>query len=382
MTQATRVYITPRRTASKTNPPDQAPMTPDDEIGMAWWNALTKQERAKWSAIAGNTGRPKDAWEAFKRGSLDQSPPVDPTRRRFLTVAAVASVVSAGTLAAAAAMPATAPGRPDCTVDPIFAAIDMYRQADAACIAVDGDIPDDVGDRWSNAYHAVLRTRPTTPAGLAALTTWAREKAAWLHDQASMMNGEDLCTLVATIDDAVRGMSGLKAWSPLRTDAELIELGARLELLVDQYYVARKPWARSLVAAHAKRECDFGDDPVRLNEPEVAKAFQDSCEHLGVDEASGTLHSVYEDMEPLMKAINAAPVNSIEGLRAKALVAFYEVAPLCAGDTEFTFEDAYPFQQLFTAVAELCGLKGKMAATGYTLPDIGGDDSDDDGEEA
>jgi hypothetical protein len=87
-------------------------------------------------------------------------------------------------------------------------------------------------------------------------------------------------------------------------------------------------------------------------------------------------------MEPLMKAINASPVNSIEGLRAKALVAFYEVAPLCAGDTEFSFDDAYPFQQLFTAVAELCGLKGKIAATGYTLPDIGGDDSDDEGEEA
>jgi hypothetical protein len=34
-------------------------------------------------------------------------------------------------------------------------------------------------------------------------------------------------------------------------------------------------------------------------------------------------------MELLTKAINAAPVNSIEGLRAKALVAFFEVAPLC-----------------------------------------------------
>jgi hypothetical protein len=382
MTRANSVLSTPRITASKTNPPDQ-PTTRDDELGMAWWNSLSKQERAKWSAIAGNTGRPKDAWEAFRRGSVDQTPPVDPTRRRFLAVAAGASVASVGTLAIAAAMPAAAPYSAACTVDPIFAAIDMYRQADAACIAAPGgDIPDDVGDRWHNAYHAVLRTRPTTPAGLAALTTWAREKAAWLHDQASMMNGEDLCTLVATIDDAVRGMSGLKAWSPLRTDAELIELGARFELLVDQYYVARKPWAHSLVAAHAEHECDFGDDPGCLNEPEVAKAFQDSCEHLGVDEASDTLHSVYEDMEPLMKAINAAPVNSIEGLRAKALVAFYEVAPLCAGDTEFSFDDAYPFQQLFSAVAELCGLKGKIAATGYELPDIGGDDSDDEGEDA
>ena len=87
-------------------------------------------------------------------------------------------------------------------------------------------------------------------------------------------------------------------------------------------------------------------------------------------------------MKQLANAINASPVTSIEGLRVKALVAFWEVAPLCAGDTEFSFEDAYPFQQLFTAVAEVCGLKGKMAATGYELPDVSDDDSDDEGEEA
>jgi hypothetical protein len=52
------------------------------------------------------------------------------------------------------------------------------------------------------------------------------------------------------------------------------------------------------------------------------------------------------------------------------------------------FGRGYPFQQFFTAVAEHCGLKGKMAATGYELPDIAmvdddsDDDSDDEGEEA
>ena len=40
--------------------------TSDDEIGMAWWNALTKQDRVKWSRLAG-TGRAKDAWELYKR---------------------------------------------------------------------------------------------------------------------------------------------------------------------------------------------------------------------------------------------------------------------------------------------------------------------------
>jgi hypothetical protein len=46
-------------------------------------------------------------------------------------------------------------------------------------------------------------------------------------------------------------------------------------------------------------------------------------------------------------------------------------------------KDAYPFQQLFTAVAELCGLKDKVLATGYELPDIAmvDDDSDDDADD-
>jgi hypothetical protein len=130
-------------------------------------------------------------------------------------------------------------------------------------------------------------------------------------------------------------------------DAKLIELGARFEPLVARYYVAQRRWSKCSDA-----------------------------------EASDALSATFLEMKQLANAINAAPVTSIEGLRAKALVAFYEVAPLCKGDTEFSFDDAYPFQQLFTAVAELCGLKNKIAATDYELPDIGGDDSDDEGEEA
>jgi hypothetical protein len=58
------------------------------------------------------------------------SMPVDTKRRRFLAVAAGASVASVGTLAAAA-MPATAPESAACA-DPIFAAIAAHRKAKAA----------------------------------------------------------------------------------------------------------------------------------------------------------------------------------------------------------------------------------------------------------
>jgi hypothetical protein len=167
-------------------------------------------------------------------------------------------------------------------------------------------------------------------------------------------------------------------------DAKLIELGARFEPLVDQYYAAHRRWSPALAQAHAEHDREFGDPADRNYEypPEIVAAFDDSCERSGATEAADALSAINQEMKRLANAINAASVNSIEGLRAKALVAFYEVAPLCAGDTEFSFEDAYPFQQLFTAVAELCGLKDKIATTGYELPDIAMVDDDEEGEEA
>jgi len=172
------------------------------------------------------------------------------------------------------------------------------------------------------------------------------------------------------------------AAAPQSLDAGLIELGARFEPLVDQYYVARKVWSRSLLRAQAEHDQEYGTDH-GWTSPEFHAAFLEGCERSGVDASQAALSAIHEEMEQLAKAINASPVASIEGLRAKTLVAFWEVAPLCAGDTEFSFDDAYPFQQLFAAVAELCGLQDKIAATGYALPDIiqnDDDDADDDDE--
>jgi hypothetical protein len=148
-----------------------------------------------------------------------------------------------------------------------------------------------------------------------------------------------------------------------------------------------------LVAAHAEHDREFGDPADRNYEhpPEIAAAFVDSCKRSGATAADEALHAIFKEMTPLANAINAASVTSIEGLRAKALVALWGVAPLCADQTEFSFDDAYPFQQLFIAVAEVCGLKDRMAATGCELPDMAiieaasdddDNDADDEGEEA
>jgi hypothetical protein len=125
-------------------------------------------------------------------------PPRDPTRRRFLAVAAVASVVSAGTLAAAAAMdpdvPQAVAGIPT-SVDPVFALIAEKLAADVAhCEAIDaqdeaesddGYDPDAVDEAWQRCCDAcgvvnkadwrLATTLPTTLAGVAAVLRFANE---------------------------------------------------------------------------------------------------------------------------------------------------------------------------------------------------------------
>jgi hypothetical protein len=128
-------------------------------------------------------------------------PPVDPTRRRFLAVAAVASAVSAGTLAAAAAMdpnvPHAAAGIPT-SVDPIYAAIERHKEAAVvwdAAVDVRSDFNDltmtaeqrrqrdDLDDAVKDARDALadtgvdlINTAPTTLAGIARALNYIREQ--------------------------------------------------------------------------------------------------------------------------------------------------------------------------------------------------------------
>jgi hypothetical protein len=121
--------------------------------------------------------------------------PVHTTRRRFLTVAAVGSMIGAGSLAFAAAAPSGVPlavtvprhSRPD----PTFALIADKRAADVAHgEAIDTEEEaeehgiglDEACDRSLAACHAVraidrklATTPPTTLAGVAAVLRFANE---------------------------------------------------------------------------------------------------------------------------------------------------------------------------------------------------------------
>jgi hypothetical protein len=124
-----------------------------------------------------------------RRTASKINPPIDTTRRRFITVAAVASVVSIGTLAVAA-MPAGAPDSAACAADPAFALIAAKRAG--RCALRSPDDKDEAERRGTGEEEAFQRccvacvavneadwrlatTPPTTLAGVAAVLRFANE---------------------------------------------------------------------------------------------------------------------------------------------------------------------------------------------------------------
>jgi hypothetical protein len=121
-------------------------------------------------------------------------PPVDPTRRRFLAVAAVASAVGGGTLTAAAMAASDVPAAVTVPIgpDPIYAVIEAHRKAAAGHIEavrvefafeaahdIEGERKEEydrlyaaTGDAWDamdEAARNLVTTKPATLAGILAL---------------------------------------------------------------------------------------------------------------------------------------------------------------------------------------------------------------------
>jgi len=129
------------------------------------------------------------------------------SRRAFL-----ASMSIAAAMPTVAAVPATAGAV--LVVDPIFAAIEEFRRADAAVIAAfdvvpeDDDLTENALCRRDAAHDLVVCTRPTTPTGLGALTTWARERMDWLRKYGTSFEPDKLYAISAAIDDAIKALIG------------------------------------------------------------------------------------------------------------------------------------------------------------------------------
>jgi hypothetical protein len=172
--------------------------------------------------------------------SVHSTPPTntpvdDPTRRRFLAVAAVASAVSTGTLAAAAAMDPSVPAavtiprhsRPD----PAFALIAEKLAADVAhCEAIDAEAEAEehgigLGEAYDRCFATccavnaidwkLATTLPTTLAGVAAVLRFANEiedaGMEWPNTDAIGPDGwhyQLRATMAAAIEALIKGPAG------------------------------------------------------------------------------------------------------------------------------------------------------------------------------
>lgn len=110
-------------------------------------------------------------------------------------------------------VPALASNAPD---DPIFAAIKARNDALAAFEAFsDEDDPeyDKLGEAWSNTERNLVRTVPTTAAGIVALIRFVEERVA--------EEEEYFCFFMETGNEDVKGYHALHA--SLRTAAEALQ---------------------------------------------------------------------------------------------------------------------------------------------------------------
>jgi hypothetical protein len=164
------------------------------------------------------------------------------TRRALVTgVAALAPT-------AAAALPSSLPLADVLAVavppDPIYTAIDRARKAEAFFYELDDrdDRLSAAGASANAACTALARTVPTTPDGLAALTSFVREAQARKHGGfAYFCEQDDFEAFAKSLDQAVRGMAGLNPWEGV----------PMLEAATDSIFIAIEAHRRARVAHEA-----------------------------------------------------------------------------------------------------------------------------------
>jgi len=224
-----------------------------------------------------------------------------PIRSRRAVLAALAS---AAALPIAAAMPTNA----EQSIDPIFAALDAFRLAEAEFYAErSGDIPDEIGDRWSDAMDVVIRTRPKTPAGLGALTGFARDMAERSNRGDAGLPDRGWAPVMATIDDATRGMSGLEPWSPPAVGGSKNPLDP-IFAIIDKHQAATTAWKEAVRVEFAYEKCRSEIEAMDSVERQTYQSTFDSLQE-ATEDASDQMHEASIDL------LNTPP-SSLAGIVA------------------------------------------------------------------
>lgn len=149
-------------------------------------------------------------------------------------------------------------------------------------------------------------------------------------------------------------------------DAEIIAAGEAFEALFNKYLDLRFVWARLARAAHDEMEAEYPKATHRFDGPtgrDPKWTFKHQVlERNGGDDASERLAAISDEMLPLENLIRDAATTTVEGLRAKVLVAVHDCLPICAThDGLLNFEDAKSHWSLFNGALAVTGLSKIVA---------------------
>jgi hypothetical protein len=150
-------------------------------------------------------------------------------------------------------------------------------------------------------------------------------------------------------------------------DAEIIAAGKAFEPLLSKYLDAQFIWMRLSLEASDAADAKYPSDNHDDDHPKWAFHLQ-MGEQNGCTKASARLSEIHEEMEPLADLIREASSETIEGLRAKTLVAIWDCQPIYSThEGEFNFSDKDSHQSLFHAAVAMTGLSEMVSAIGARL---------------
>jgi hypothetical protein len=150
-------------------------------------------------------------------------------------------------------------------------------------------------------------------------------------------------------------------------DAEIVAAGKAFEPLLSKYLDAKFVWARLWREAGDERDAKFPDDDFDVQGPKWI-FHSEVAERNGCMEAADRLSAIWQEMEPLSDLIREAAAETIEGLRAKTLVAIWDCQPACAThEGGFEFSDRRSHWSLFHAAVAVTGLSEMVSAIDIRL---------------
>jgi hypothetical protein len=153
-------------------------------------------------------------------------------------------------------------------------------------------------------------------------------------------------------------------------DAEVIAAGKRFEKLFASFLPAWLEWTKLVRLAQREVFAKFGDnyDSPTWSHPSAGKSpatlfHAKVCRRNGADRASDRMTRIHDEMDDLAELIRKTEILTLPGLRAKTLVAMWEVHPIFAahsGELEFDREDE--FRSLLNGAVSVTGLSDLFAA--------------------